>query len=265
MVLGSSADQTGALLISEIFGPTLQGEGRQQGQPCAFVRLGGCNLTCSFCDTPYTWAFTDRQVAKHEGGKKYDPKQELRRMDAVDVAAAVRKILPSGGLVVFSGGEPMLQQAKIVQVMGELGGLPYYRFAVETAGTIAPSGDIRTLVVSDRFTTDRDPFLQLTVSPKLENSGNDRKKSEVPDAIRAYNTLGADFKFVVDGPTILLFIEEFVKHYGIDSDRVWLMPEGTRRESLLEIGPRVANCALSNGWNFTQRMHVLLWGNERGH
>jgi 7-carboxy-7-deazaguanine synthase len=262
MDLSTSSEAALGLLVSEIFGPTFQGEGRQQGQLCAFVRLGACNLTCSFCDTPYTWAFTDRQAAKHEDKKKYDPKVELRRVSAPDVAAEVRKILPSGGLVVFSGGEPMLQQAQAKQVMENLDGLPYYRFAFETAGTIEPDKSLQHCAVS--YSIDRDPYLHFTVSPKLDNSGNDRKKSEVPNAIKAFNNIAADFKFVVDGPTILQLIEEFVVHYRIPNERIWLMPEGTKKEQLLDLGPRVANCAQANGWNFTQRVHVLTWGNERG-
>ena len=44
-----------SLVVSEIFGPTIQGEGQYAGQLVAFIRLGGCNLACSWCDTPYTW------------------------------------------------------------------------------------------------------------------------------------------------------------------------------------------------------------------
>ena len=40
--------------VSEVFGPTLQGEGPHAGRPCHFIRLGGCNLSCSWCDTPYS-------------------------------------------------------------------------------------------------------------------------------------------------------------------------------------------------------------------
>ncbi|HHK7228110.1 TPA: hypothetical protein ACQXLV_002143, partial [Streptococcus pneumoniae] len=42
------------LPVSEVFGPTIQGEGPHAGRTCHFIRLGGCNLSCSWCDTPYS-------------------------------------------------------------------------------------------------------------------------------------------------------------------------------------------------------------------
>lgn len=49
-----SASQSAVLLVAERFGPTLQGEGPSVGQPSLFIRLSRCNLSCAFCDTPYT-------------------------------------------------------------------------------------------------------------------------------------------------------------------------------------------------------------------
>jgi 7-carboxy-7-deazaguanine synthase len=258
MVQPSSAELQAGLLVSEIFGPTFQGEGRQQGQRCAFVRLGTCNLSCSFCDTPYTWAYTERQAAKHRDGKMYDPKQELRRMSVEEVASRVEELLPIGGLVVFSGGEPMLQESKIDAVVDRLlasfAGI--YTFAIETAGTIKPQSRLRQLTPDT---------IQWTVSLKLHNSGNSRNKRERPDAIYAFRGLGADFKFVVKDIFDIDEVQQIVEHYHIPPTWVWLMPEGTDPVGLLSLGVKVANCALAAGWNFTQRMHVLLWGNERGH
>ena len=51
------------LPLSEVFGPTFQGEGPHAGRRCAFVRLGGCNLSCEWCDTPYTWDATRYDLA----------------------------------------------------------------------------------------------------------------------------------------------------------------------------------------------------------
>jgi len=56
--------------INEIFGPTFQGEGQTIGKLSEFVRVSGCNLTCSWCDTPYTWDW------KGLNGVVYDPKKE---------------------------------------------------------------------------------------------------------------------------------------------------------------------------------------------
>src|SRR5260370_42452272 len=69
----NSVDSVGAgqLAISEIFGPTFQGEGSSIGRYCYFLRLAGCNQHCAWCDTSYTWDWTGRN------GIKYDPKEEV--------------------------------------------------------------------------------------------------------------------------------------------------------------------------------------------
>lgn len=67
-----------SLVVSEVFGPTHQGEGPHAGQLCAFVRLMGCNLSCSWCDTPYTW-----------DASRYDLKAEGHRMTVEDRKSVV--------------------------------------------------------------------------------------------------------------------------------------------------------------------------------
>ena len=64
------------LLISEIFGPTIQGEGKSIGQTASFIRLGGCNLHCVWCDTPYTW-----------DAARYDLREELTKIDIREIAS----------------------------------------------------------------------------------------------------------------------------------------------------------------------------------
>src|SRR4051794_5963800 len=89
---------TGAsLVVSEIFGPTWQGEGPSLGRRCGFVRLGRCNLACTWCDTPYTWDW-----------ERFDPAVELRRTPVDDILSQLDAM--DVDMVVISGGEPMLQQ-----------------------------------------------------------------------------------------------------------------------------------------------------------
>jgi 7-carboxy-7-deazaguanine synthase len=86
--------------IIEIY-KSLQGESSFTGLPCVFVRLAGCNLRCRWCDSEYTF----------KGGKK---------MSLEEVAAEVRRLLPAGGLVEITGGEPLLQEAAVVPLMKHL-------------------------------------------------------------------------------------------------------------------------------------------------
>jgi len=99
--------------ITEIY-KSLQGESTHAGLPCVFVRLTGCNLRCSWCDSEYTF----------QGGRK---------MDFEEVLAEVRRISPNGGLVEITGGEPMLQEREVLPLMKQLL-VDRYRVLLETSG-----------------------------------------------------------------------------------------------------------------------------------
>ncbi|HEU5450526.1 MAG TPA: radical SAM protein, partial [Terriglobales bacterium] len=90
-----------------------QGESSFAGLPCTFVRLTGCNLRCSWCDSEYTFT----------GGT---------RMEPAAVEAEVRRLSPSG-LVEITGGEPMLREKELLHFMERLLALGY-TVLLETSG-----------------------------------------------------------------------------------------------------------------------------------
>lgn len=229
------------LTVSEVFGPTVQGEGPSQGRRAAFVRLGRCNLDCSWCDTPFTWDWSGKN------GTVYDPTVELSRQSVEAVAAQVRAMdVP---LVVVTGGEPMIQQRKIVTLASLLPGVAV---EVETNGTIRP----------DNATT---RCARYNVSPKLANSGIDEDRRIVPDAIAALRDSGkAQWKFVVQGVACMDEVDGFVDRFGLDPGDVWVMPEGRDDPTLRGHLGLVAERAVVSGYNLTGRMHVTLWGDVRG-
>ncbi|MFZ0759923.1 MAG: radical SAM protein [Candidatus Sulfotelmatobacter sp.] len=99
--------------ITEIY-KSLQGESTHAGLPCVFVRLTGCNLRCSWCDSEYTF----------QGGRK---------MTSQEVCDEVKRLSPDGGLLEITGGEPMLQERELLPLMHQLieSG---YRLLLETSG-----------------------------------------------------------------------------------------------------------------------------------
>jgi len=99
--------------ITEIY-KSLQGESTYAGLPCVFVRLTGCNLRCSWCDTEYSFY----------GGKK---------MTSEQVFEAIAALSPKGGLVEITGGEPMLQERELLPLMHRLLDSGY-RVLLETSG-----------------------------------------------------------------------------------------------------------------------------------
>src|SRR3954468_1927502 len=107
------------LRVNEFFGPTFQGEGPFAGRRCHFLRLNRCNLHCHWCDTPYTWADTPAKAALHDTGIVYDRKENESLLSVDSVVALIRT---SGvGLLVVSGGEPLLQAPALDKLIENLG------------------------------------------------------------------------------------------------------------------------------------------------
>jgi 7-carboxy-7-deazaguanine synthase len=234
--------RVGTLMVSEIFGPTFQGEGASLGRRCVFLRLGGCNLHCRWCDTPYTWDWTGRN------GKAYDPRYELRRMDAATVWEALR-VLGSNMLVV-SGGEPLLQQRALLRVL-DLASQAGWWIEIETAGTVAPSAHAVSTVS------------QFNVSPKLAHSGNSLKARYLPDVLDFLQRSGkAVWKFVAQELSDLDQISELVDRHSLEP--VYVMPEGAEFDVINTRGQALAQAVIAHGWNVTTRLQILLHGDRRG-
>ena len=220
--------------IAEIF-YSLQGEGMLAGVPSAFVRTSGCNLRCAWCDTPYTsW------------------KPEGRQMEVAEIVEAVAAF-PARHVVV-TGGEPMIAPriVELTQKLGEAG----LHITVETAGTVfAP---VRCDLMS--------------ISPKLANSIPEGDWVERHDKLRwqpeALRLLMSDFeyqlKFVIATPADIAEMEAMIAAVGASRDRVLLMPEGTDNDTLAERGRWIAEISKERGYRFSPRLHVMLWGNQRG-
>lgn len=101
------------MYIIEIY-KSLQGESSYAGLPCVFVRLAGCNLRCTWCDSEYTFT----------GGQ---------RMTLDEIEREVQRLAPRGGLVEITGGEPLLQEREVVPLMQALYGAGY-TVLLETSG-----------------------------------------------------------------------------------------------------------------------------------
>ena len=99
--------------LVEIF-KSIQGEGRNQGRPAVFIRLAGCNLDCSWCDTPNS----------HDEGQEIDNDEIIRRVDE----SGCKEIC-------ITGGEPLLQVSGLRVLLSRLSRLGY-SIEIETNGTI---------------------------------------------------------------------------------------------------------------------------------
>ena len=233
------------LVVSEIFGPTVQGEGPSCGRRAAFVRLGLYNLDCPWCDTPYTWDWQ---------GKNGPPQS---RADLVSMAPAeiLAVIVPLDvDLVVITGGEPMLQRVGLGPLVTSLVRTGH-RVEVETNGTILPN-DLLLAVVD-----------QWNVSPKLPHSGVDLDRAWKPEVLRELaDTERAALKVVCKTPEDVDLVADLIAahHLPFDRSEVWVMPEGIDGSTIETHAQAIARTAIDHGYNLTTRLHVMVWGNERG-
>jgi len=164
--------------ITEIY-KSLQGESTHAGLPCVFVRLTGCNLRCSWCDSEYTF----------HGGRK---------MTAEEVWDEVTQLSPNGGLVEITGGEPMLQERELVPLMRQLLQAGY-RVLLETSGERplerVPAGVIKIVDV------------------KCPNSGEaDTFRPENLETLTAHD----EIKFVLSGRADYEFARDFTRRHRLE-------------------------------------------------
>ena len=221
--------------ISEIF-YSVQGEGILAGVPSVFIRTSGCNLRCSWCDTPYT---------------SWKPEGEDLSLDAViDRATA----FPTARHVVVTGGEPMIAPG-VVELSERLRAFGLH-ITFETAGTVfAP-------VTCDL----------MSISPKLANSTpegvfHDRHEQLrlQPEVLkRLTHDYDYQLKFVVAQPSDLAELQAIVSQLNAPADKVILMPEGITSDALTERGAWIAELCKQHGYRFGPRLHVYLYGNRRG-
>ncbi len=228
--------------ISEIF-YSIQGEGILLGMPSVFVRTSGCNLRCTWCDTPYTsW---------HPEGRNMSIDEIINEIgDEVSHFPASH--------VVVTGGEPMIAP-EIVGLTDKLRDADWH-ITMETAGTcFAP-------VACDL----------MSISPKLANSTpwereggrwaihHDRLRYQ-PEVLR--RLMGAyeyQLKFVVSSDGDLAEIDAMRAELDAPREKVVLMPEGVDREVLRERGAWLAEICKASGYRYSPRLHVDLWGDKRG-
>ncbi|PZG23154.1 7-carboxy-7-deazaguanine synthase QueE [Nonomuraea aridisoli] len=233
----SAPSRAAELLLAERFGPTLQGEGPSIGQSALFIRLSRCNLSCTWCDTPYTW-----------DSARFDLRQQSERTSVADLVAwALAHPVP---LIVITGGEPLLQQRHLPALAEPLLQAGR-RLEIETNGTVAP--DSALLLAGLRF----------NVSPKLANAGVPADRRIKSAALEALSASGkAVFKFVARDAADLADLAELAERFAMR--QVWVMPEGVTADDVLGCAQALAETVIARGWSLSLRLHVLLWGDERG-
>jgi 7-carboxy-7-deazaguanine synthase len=226
--------------VAELF-HSIQGEGKLTGVPSAFVRASGCNLRCTWCDTPYA---------------SWDPEGRETSVECI-----VQSIARFGVRhVVLTGGEPMIMP-EIEPLCAALKSAGHH-ITIETAATV--------------FRPVRPDLASL--SPKLSNStpwdrdggrlaeDHERQRINLP-VVQQYIDTSPEFqlKFVVAREQDLREIEQIVGQLrGWSPEDVLLMPEGIDAATLAARAGWVAEACKRTGFRFCPRLHIALYGHTRG-
>jgi 7-carboxy-7-deazaguanine synthase len=230
------------MLISEIF-YSVQGEGALVGVPSVFIRTSGCNLRCRWCDTPYA---------------SWNPEGREMSLDALLQAVNAH---PTRHVVV-TGGEPMVakEMPRLLQRLHETG----KHITIETAGTIAPGGV---------------PCDLASISPKLAHSAPEEasagrawmEKHErlrlQPQVLRAWcSNHDYQLKFVIASEADVPEVKRVIESTGMEipPEKILLMPEGITQEALRARQRLLVEICKREGWRYSPRLHIDLFGNKRG-
>ena len=218
--------------ISEIH-KSPQGESTSAGLPCVFVRLTGCNLRCSWCDSEFSFY----------GGRK---------MALQEVLGEVARLSPSGGLVEITGGEPMLQEREVIPLMEQLLDADY-QVLLETSG--------------ERVLTRVPKAVIKIVDVKCPQSGEGETFAmENLKALQRHDEL----KFVLTGRADYEFARDFVSNHQL-AKRVHAIlfspafektASGTRDTSHCQLDPQqLAEWILADDVpaRLSLQIHKLIW------
>jgi len=232
------SDLMGLIPISEIF-YSIQGEGKYAGCPSVFLRVGGCNLKCpgfgeKGCDSYYAV------------DKKY--KNEWQYLSIKEIKNEILKFQKHKPHLVITGGEPTLYYKELHELIIDYPN----EITIETNATIN----------IDFIKYPKYKEVTFAMSVKLSNSGESYNKRVKKDVINSYakNAKKSFFKFVIDRD-LKNEIEDITK--GLDLP-IYCMPLGASKEELDRNAKFVFEFCLKNGYCYSDRLHIRLFGKKKG-
>jgi len=230
--------------VMEIFGPTIQGEGMVIGQKTMFVRTGGCDYSCSWCDSKFTWDGTGKSTA----------------MKADEIIHSLKEIGgESFSHITISGGNPALHKGlgELVKQCHEQG----WKVAIETQGSFWQDW----LIEIDDVTISPKPpsSLMRTDFEKLDTFINNLQLANVSLKVVIFNE--EDFKYA---EMIHSRYPQIPFYLQIGNDDVLTVDDQALVSTLLKrfewLIDRAMKSTIMNDARVLPQLHALIWGNKRG-
>jgi 7-carboxy-7-deazaguanine synthase len=245
---------------------TIQGEGILSGVPSLFVRMASCNLRC-------IWELPDGTLSRCDTPDASFEVKTIQQLSVDTVFELIKQNLGNLRHLVITGGEPLLQKKPLAALAQRLKQELNLHLTMETNGTL--------------FDADLAQYIDLfSVSPKLTNATPNAKKMEALGlkmngpadfhAEKRYNLKALqsfiDFSRTNHKAIQLKFVvaratdeQEIVQQYlqrliGWQPDDIMLMPLGANLEELKQTANLVVEMAIRNGWRYTSRIHIDLFG-----
>lgn len=252
------------LEVNEIFGPTIQGEGKLVGNLSIFIRFGKCNFKCVGFNVEYE---TPSGVKKCACDSYYAVDMEFKNSwksyeNYLDIVNEVDKLLENCNYknrvdIVITGGEPLLYwnnqefQNLIKHYINK-----NHKLTIETNASL-----------NIDFKEEYQKKIIFSMSVKLSNSLEPLKKRVNKSTLTKIlkNTKESYLKFVIGNDFLenaIVEIEDILKN--IPQCEVYLMPLGDSSEAIDINSEKVVNLAIKYGFKYSDRLHIRIWNNKRG-
>jgi 7-carboxy-7-deazaguanine synthase len=240
----------GSLVVTETF-VSLQGEGKLTGVASWFCRVGGCNLRCAWCDTPYS---------------SWHPEGVRRSIDEL-VSEALTHAHRGVMHAVITGGEPMVfpSAALLARRLRE----HRVHVTIETAGTLDSGAPADLMSISPKLASSTPTRAQArTLGGDGADAWAERHGKRRINLVALQSLIDRcperQLKFVVCGPGDIDEIDTLLGRLrGWTRADVMLMPEGTSTPARDKVA-WIAKTCLERGWRYCHRLHIELYGNTRG-
>jgi organic radical activating enzyme len=245
------------MLISEIFGVTIQAEGLRVGIPSIFIRFAKCNLKCSGFGVKYLTSKGIRYGCDTYYAVDKEFKMVWQDMTLADIYHQIDKITQNISYIpdiVITGGEPLLYwgNAEFQELLKHYFKKGFH-ITIETNGTI----DIQ---ITKRY----QKAILFSISPKLSNS-NERYSSRIKKDILSKILLAnkdSYTKFVVANENDIFEIKEIL--WGLPKRTVFIMPLSSSSADISKNSEAIINLATKYGFRYSDRLHIRVWDKKKG-